>query len=206
MPAESMEYIVGKIFSVSQWREAKVLFHSIGHPIQTGRSLRLIWRRTLDSMPFFTLNRSVRQAIPDYFGANQWCRTLFFSRNGNHSLLIISKKSQLVIQFFHYRLPLFPVKLRAVSRVNIVAKSNKFPFPMILVWDWKRVNVARYSVEDHLIGWWVGRRTHFVSGRQTVGHPREHPGKIGRGLFTPFLGGWMYILSVGPMKWKIALA
>jgi len=25
---------------------------------------------------------------------------------------------------------------------------------MILVWDRKRMNVTRYSVEDHLIGWW----------------------------------------------------
>jgi len=51
-----------------------------------------------------------------------------------------------------YRLPLCPVQLRAVSHVNIVAKSNKFHFPMILVCDWKRLNVARYSAEDYLIG------------------------------------------------------
>jgi len=35
------------------------------------------------------------------------------------------------VQFCHYRLPLYPVQLRAVSQVNFVAKSNKFPFPMI---------------------------------------------------------------------------
>ena len=129
-----------------------------------GRSLCLIWRLTLDLRPLFTPNRSAGCAIPDYFGANQWCRTCV-SGNDDHSLLITAKESQFASQLFHYRLPLCPVQLCAVSRVNIVAKANKFPFPMILAWDWKRVNVARYSVEDHLIGWWVGRRTHFVSGR-----------------------------------------
>jgi len=111
--------------------------------------------------------------IQDYVGANQCCRTCV-SGHGNHSLLTSSKGSQLAIQFFHYRLSLFPVQLRVVSWVDIIAKSNKFPCQMILVWDRKRVNVARYSVEDHLIGWWVGRRTHFVSGRQTVG-PKRAP-------------------------------
>jgi len=130
---------------------------------RTERCLHLIWRRTLDLKPPFTPNRSVGRAIPDYVGANQWCR------NDHHSLLITLKKSQLAIQFFHYMLPLCPVQLRAVSRVSIVTKSNKFPFPMILVWDRKRVNIARYSMEDHLVGWWVGPRTHFVFGRQTVG-------------------------------------
>jgi len=72
-------------------------------------------------------------------------------------LLMISKQSQSANGFFHYRSPLFPVQLHTVSRVNIVAKSNRFLFPMILVWDRKRVNIARYSVEDHLIGWWVER-------------------------------------------------
>ena len=72
--------------------------------------------------------------------------------------------------------------------VNFVAKSNKFPFPMILVWDLKQVNVARYSAEDHLIGWWVGCRTHFVSGRKMVGCPRECQRSIGRGLLTHFWG------------------
>jgi len=117
--------------------------------------LRLIWRRTLDPRPLFTPNRSVGRTIPDYFGADQWCWTCV-SKNSNHFLPITSKESQLAIQFFHYRLPLCPMQLGAVSREYIVAKSNKFPFPMILVWDRKRVNVARYSVEDHLIGWWFG--------------------------------------------------
>ena len=63
-------------------------------------------------------------------------------------LLITSKESQLAIQFSHYRLPLFPVQLCAVSREDIAANSSKFPFPMILVRDRKRVNVARYSGED----------------------------------------------------------
>jgi len=176
-------------------RKGAFLLHRASGLPRTRRSLRLIRRRTLDSRPVFTPNRSVGRAIPDYFGANQWCRTCV-SGNNNHALLIMSKVSQLAIQFFHYKLPLCPVQLRAVIRVGIVAKSNKFPFPMILVWDREQVNVARYSVEDHLIGWWVGRRTHFVSMRKTVGRPREHPRSIGRGLFTPFLGGWMSVPSV----------
>ena len=82
--------------------------------------------------PPFSPNRSVGRAIPDYFGANQWCRTRV-SGNDNHSLFITSKKSQFAIQLFHYRLPLCLAQLRAVSRMNIIAKSNKFRFPMILV-------------------------------------------------------------------------
>ena len=108
--------------------------HRTSGPLRTGHNLRLIWRRTLDPRPLFTPNRCVERSIPDYFGANQWCR-MCVSGSDNHSLLITSKESQLAIQFFHYRLPLCPVQLRAVGRVNVVAKSNKFPFPMILVWD-----------------------------------------------------------------------
>ena len=132
-------------------------------------------------------------------------------RKRHDSLLITSKESQFTIQCFHYRLPLCPVQLRAVSWVNIVAKSNKFPFPMILVWDRKWVNIARCSVEDHLIGWWVGRRTHFVSGRQTVGRPRERPRQTRRRFFTPFLRVRRPSQASGPrrtgrpMKWKSAL-
>jgi len=51
-------------------------------------------------------------------------------------------------------------------------------------------------VEEHLTGWWVGRCTHFLSGRQTVGRPRERSRSIGRGLFTPFLGGQTSVSSV----------
>jgi len=58
------------------------------------------------------------------------CRTCVFG-NCNRSLHITSKGSQLAIQFFHYRLLLFPVQLRAVSHSN--------------------------PVEDHLIGCWVRR-------------------------------------------------
>jgi len=105
-------------------------------------SLRPNGRQTLDPRPLFTPNRSVGHAILDYFGAYQWCRTCVFE-NGSFSLPITSKESQLAIQFFHYKLPLFPVQLCAVSRVNIFAKPNKFPFPMILVWDQNWVNVAR---------------------------------------------------------------
>ena len=92
---------------------------------------------------FHSIGRPVRLA-------NHWCRTCV--SGNNHSLLITSKEIQLPIQFFHYRLPVGPVQIRAVSRVNILAKSNKFTFPMILVRDWKRMNVVRYTVEDHLIG------------------------------------------------------
>ena len=101
---------------------------------------------------------------------------------------------------------------RAVSRVNIVVKSNKFPFPMILVWNRTWVNIARYSVEDHLIGRWVGRRTHFVSGRQTVGCPREHLRRTRRRFFTPFLkvrspSGVSGPRRTGrPMEWKSAFS
>jgi len=136
--------------------------------------LRLIWRRTTDPRPLFTPNRYVGWAIPDYFGANQWCQTCV-SGNGSHSLLITSKESQFAIQFFHYTLPFFPVRLRAVSRVNIVAKSNKFPFSMILVWDRQRVNIASYSMEDHLFGWWVEH--HFLS----LGDKRLNIGESVRG-------------------------
>ena len=41
-----------------------------------------------------------------------------------------------------YRLPLCPVQLCAVSRVNIVAKANKFPFLTMLVWDRNWMNAA----------------------------------------------------------------
>jgi len=92
------------------------------HPPRTGCSLRLIWHRTSDFH-----SKQICRAIPDYFGANQWCRTSV-SGNDNHSLLITSKESQFAIQFFHYRLPFCPVQLCDVSRVNIVAKSNKYPF------------------------------------------------------------------------------
>jgi len=169
--------------------------HRASGPPQTGRSLRLIRRLTLDPRSLFTPNWSAGRAIPDYFGANQWCRTSV-SRNDNHSLLITWKESQLAIQFFHYRLPLSSVQLCAVNRVNIVPKSNKCPFPMILVWDRKWVNVARYSVKDHLIGWWAGCRKLFISERQMVRCPRERPRSIRQGLFTPFLEGRTSVSSV----------
>ena len=121
-------------------------------------------------------SEQIRRTRIPWLLQSQWCLPCA-SGNDNHSLLITSKESQPAIQFFHYMLPLCPVQLRAVSRVNIVAKSNKFPFQMILAWDRKWVNVVRYSLEKHLIGWWVGRRTCFVSERQTVGHPRERGGR-----------------------------
>ena len=106
--------------------------HWASGPPQIGRSLCLTLRRTLDPRPLFTPNRFVGCAIPDYFGANQWCRTCV-SVNSNHSLPTTSKESQHTVYSFHYLLPLFLVQLRAVSRVNIVAKSDKLPLPMILV-------------------------------------------------------------------------
>jgi len=92
--------------------------------------------------PLFIPNGSVGRAIPDYFRANQCGRTCV-PGNGNHFLLITSREGRLAIQFFHYWLPLFPLQPCAGIWVNIVAKSNKFPFPTIPVWDRKQVNVAR---------------------------------------------------------------
>jgi len=142
---------------------------------------------------FFTPNRSVGRAIPYSFGANQWGRT-GVSGNDNHSLLITSKESQFTIQFFHYRLPLCPVQLRAVSWVNVVAKSNKFPFPMILVWDRKWVNIARYSVEDHLIGWWVGHLPILSLGDKRLGVRESVRGGLNDAFLLHF-GGKTSVLS-----------
>ena len=139
-----------------------MLFHYIGRPIRLGSNAVCIWF-------------GVRCAIPDYFGANQWCRTCV-SGNDNHSLLIISKEGQLAIQW-----------------VNIVVKSNKFPFPLVLVWDRKRVNVARYSVEDHFD--WLMSRTSHSCLLETNGRTSERA-SIGRGLFIPFLGGQTSVLRV----------
>jgi len=173
---------------MQQIEQLRCFFTPFGRLVRLGPDARLVWlgRRTYLGA-LFTPNRSVGRTIPDNFGANQWGRT-GVSGKDNHSLLITSKESQFAIQFFHYRLPLCPVQLCAGSWVNIVAKSNKFPLPMILVWDRKWVNTARYSVEEHLIGWWVGRRTHFVSGRQTVGRPRERPRRTRQRFLTPSSG------------------
>ena len=69
---------------------------------------------------------------------------------------------------------------------------------MILVRDQKRVSAARYSVEDHLIGWWVERRSHFVSGRQSLGRPRW----TRRRFFTSFLGVRHPSRASGPRRTK----
>ena len=117
-----------------------VPFHSIGCLVwdgsglpRPGCSLRLIWRWTLSLQtdPSDARSRITEEPIS---GAS-W--------NGNQFVLIISKENQSTIQFFHYRLSLFPVQLHTVSQVNVVAKSNTFPFLTILAWDRKRVNVAR---------------------------------------------------------------
>jgi len=156
-------------------------------PPRTRRSLRFIWRRTLDPRPIFIPNRSVGRAIPDYCVANQWCRT----RVSEMTTILAHnfKRKWACYSTLSLQVASLSQCLTAVSPANIAAKSNNFSFPMILVWDRKRVNVARYSVEGRLIGLRVERRTHFVSGRQTVGRPRELPRSIERGLFTPFLGG-----------------
>ena len=121
-----------KLIALSTKAKGAYSLHRASGLPQTGCSLCQVWLRTLDPRPLFIPNRSVGRTIPECFGANQWYRTCV-SRNGNHSLLITSKESQLASQFFYYRLPLCPAQLPAVSRVNIVAKSNKFPFPTILV-------------------------------------------------------------------------
>ena len=133
-------------------------FHSIRRPVRLRPNAVCAWFDIGPWIrgPLFTPDGSAGRAIPDYFGANQWCRTCV-SGNGNHFQLIISKENQSNIEFFHCRLPLFPMQLHAVSRLNIVAKSNRFPFLMILVRDRKRVNIARQSVKDSWIGWWVWR-------------------------------------------------
>ena len=46
-----------------------------------------------------------------------------------------NKKTQLAIQFFHYRFSIFPLQVGAFSRAYFVTKSNKFPFATILVRD-----------------------------------------------------------------------
>ena len=131
----------------------------------------------------FTPNRSVGHAIPDNFGANQWGRT---GVSGNDN----------AIQFFHYRLLLCPVQLCAVSWVNIVVKSNKFSFPMILVWDRKWVNIARYSVKTI----WLVDESDVVF-ILSLGDKRSGV----RGGPDPILGGKTSVSSVRsrrPMEWK----
>jgi len=173
-----------------EWREnsLKVLFHSIraSGPPRAGRRIGLARAKDLSEGPFYSKQIRRTRDLGWLWSQSMGPNRCF--RKWHDSLLITSKESQFTIQFFHYRLPLCPVQLHAVSWVDIVAKSNKFPFPMILVCDRKWVNIARYSVEDHLIGWWVGCRTHFVSGRKTAGRPRERPRQTRRRLFTPFLG------------------
>jgi len=86
--------------------------------------------------------------------------------------LIISKKSYSAKWIAYCKLPLFSVHLHAVYWWNIEAKPNRFRLSTVLVGNQKRVNVARYSAEDNVIGWWGGR-----------------PRQIGQGIPTPLLGG-----------------
>jgi len=99
-------------------------------PPRTECSLRLIWHQTLDpSTPFYS--KQIHRTRDPGLQKRQ------------PFLLIILKGSQSTIQFFHYKLLLFPVQLCDAIRVKILAKSNKFIFPTILVRDRKRVNVGR---------------------------------------------------------------
>ena len=71
------------------------------------------------------------------------------------------------------------LKLHAVIRVNIIAKSNKCPFSAILVWDREWVNVARV-IHGRSFYWLMSRtsetyRTHSDSGRRTLGRPIKRP-------------------------------
>jgi len=91
-----------------------------------------------------------------------------------------------------YRLPLCPVQHHAVSWANIVAKTNKFPFPMILVWGRKWVNIARYSVEDHLIGWSYPFCLWETNGRTSERTSEADPTT----LFHPIFGGKPSVSSV----------
>jgi len=70
-------------------------FHSIWHPIRLGPGAICVWIgiETYIREPLFTPNGSVRHAIPDYFGANQWCPACV-SGSGNHFILIIWQESQ----------------------------------------------------------------------------------------------------------------
>jgi len=112
----------------------KVLFHSIGRPVRLGPDAVCVWFGVWPWIPGpFSL-----QADPSDGRSQITLEPINgASGNDNHSLLITSKESQFTIQFLHYRLPLCPMQLHAVGRVNNVARSNKFPFPMILVWDGK---------------------------------------------------------------------
>jgi len=92
----------------------KVLFLSIQASGLLGPDAGLVWlgRRTYRGA--FSLHRDPPGAVPDNSGAKQWGRT-DVSGNDNDSLLITSKESQFAIHFFHYRLPLCPLQVRAVS-------------------------------------------------------------------------------------------
>jgi len=58
---------------------------------------------------------------------------LVFSGNRNYFRPQFRKKCQSTTELFHCDLPLFPVQLRDVIRVDIVAKSNQFTLPTNLV-------------------------------------------------------------------------
>ena len=68
----------------------KARFHSNGHPVCLGPDAVCVWFgvRPWSRGPRSTPNRSVVRAIPDYFGANQWCRTCIFL---NDSTLLLAQ-------------------------------------------------------------------------------------------------------------------
>jgi len=83
-----------------------------------GCSSRLIWCRTLDlKTPFCSKQIRGTRDLVFLWGHSAMPNPCF--RKRHPYLLITSKESQLAIQFFHYRLPLFPAQLCAVSPVNI---------------------------------------------------------------------------------------
>ena len=58
----------------------------------------------------------------------------------------------------------------------------------MILWDQKRVNVAKYSVEDHLIGWRVGLILRSLGDKRS--DVRESiQGRSDEDFFTPFRGG-----------------
>jgi len=133
-----------------------VPFHSIRCKLRLARSGPVavrVW--TWIRGPFFTPKRIGRTRDPGLLWSQSMLPNLCFRKW--QPFCAHNFKSQSAIQFFHYMLPLLPVQLWVVHRVNIIVRSNKFPSPtMIVVRHRKRVNAARQSMNDNLIGWWVG--------------------------------------------------
>jgi len=186
----------------------RCFFTPFGRLVHLRPDAGLVWvRHRTYPRALLTPNGSVGCAIPDNCGANQLGRN-GVSGNDNHSLLITSKESQFAIQFFHYRLPLCPVQLSVVSWVNIVAKSNKLPFPMILIWDRKWVNVVLCGRPfDWLMSW----TSYSFCLWETNGRTSERASEVDpTTLFHSICGVRRSSLASGarrtgrPMEWKSA--